>query len=166
MGTALGRLAPATTLADAEAMRLVRNECRMFMTKDTHEISQAEQELWWATLEHSTTRPFIYLVGMLDDISDLSINYTTIGYGLIRQIDRKWWISGGLLPKFRGQGHGKLLFGALADIVNKTERKPCWLEVRASNTAARRLYMSLGFQTIKTDDEGLVVTITMKRDRS
>ena len=168
MDKGLGRLVPAVTLEHAEAMCQARNECRMFMTKDTHEITPAEQELWWATLDRSAVRPFVFA---LDKVliepkgTEVHLGPVYIGYGLIRRIDRDLWISGGLVERWRYQGFGRQLFEGLADIVNRADRQRCWLEVRATNGPARRLYQSLGFYATATNYEGgLGVTITMGRD--
>jgi len=146
-----GHLAPALTLADAEAMRIVRNACRQFMTNDTREISAEDQRLWFAILDRSTMRPFVYRV---DD--------QVIGYGLIKFVDNRWWISGGLLSGWRGYGHGKRLFSALADLV-RVDGKTCWLTVREDNFVARRTYLSLGFEIIDAATDGISATLTMRR---
>ncbi|MBK8249490.1 MAG: ribosomal protein S18-alanine N-acetyltransferase [Gemmatimonadetes bacterium] len=53
-------------------------------------------------------------------------------------------------PSHRGQGVGAMLVRGVMDLVRGAGAFDCWLEVRASNTAARRLYTQLGF-----DDVGL-----------
>jgi ribosomal-protein-alanine acetyltransferase len=50
----------------------------------------------------------------------------------------------------RGQGIGALLVQAVLDRARAMGALDCWLEVRASNAAARGLYRHLGF-----DDVGL-----------
>ena len=81
------------------------------------------------------------------------------GYGIVRREFDLWWVSGGLLPQFRGQGIGKLLFGELADYVN-AKGESCWLSVLVTNLAAVWTYKSLGFIE-QWDGPGLA---TMKRD--
>ncbi len=127
------------TPEDAEAMRLVRNSCREFMTFDTHEISVEEQQQWFARLDRQRTEPYVLHQGVETRI---------IGYGLIsrREWDR-WYVSGGLLPEWRGQGYGLRLFRALVDNVRR-KNEPCWLAVRPDNERAKRLYESLGFEVV------------------
>ncbi len=50
----------------------------------------------------------------------------------------------------RGQGIGAMLVQDVLDAVRKAGALDCWLEVRASNAGARRLYRHLAF-----DDVGL-----------
>lgn len=156
MGTKLeGFLHCVTGLEDAERMREIRNSCRQYMTRNTLEISIEDQKLWFLTLE-STTRPYLLAV----DVE----GQPKVGYGLIRRIDDRFWISGGLLPEWRNKGLGKRLFADLAFIVNNTEKRTCWLEVRGSNMIAQRLYQGLGFEFVSIDIEHQV-TWVMKRER-
>ena len=150
-----GFLHHVTGLEDAERMREIRNSCRQFMTRNTLEISFDEQKMWFLTLEN-TTRPYLLAVDVAGQ--------PKVGYGLIRRIDDRYWISGGLLPEWRRKGLGKRLFADLARIINVVEKKTCWLEVRASNTLAQRLYQSLGFEFVSISIEPSV-TWTMKRGR-
>jgi ribosomal protein S18 acetylase RimI-like enzyme len=142
-----------TGLEDAERMREIRNSCRQFMTRNTLEISVDEQKIWFLTLENET-RPFLLAV----DVE----GQPKVGYGLIRMIDGCYWISGGLLPEWRGKGLGKRLFAELARIVNIVEKRTCWLEVRASNMIAQRVYQSLGFEFVSINTEQFV-SWTMRR---
>jgi len=51
-------------------------------------------------------------------------------------------------PRHQGQGHGRRLMEVLLEYVRARGAKVAFLEVRASNTAARRLYDGLGFNEI------------------
>lgn len=51
-------------------------------------------------------------------------------------------------PKFRGQGIGTLIFGALIEAVKKRGAKSVTLEVRPSNTAAIKLYENFGLKSV------------------
>ena len=51
-------------------------------------------------------------------------------------------------PKFRGQGIGTLIFGALIEAVKKRGAKSVTLEVRPSNTAAVKLYENFGLKSV------------------
>lgn len=140
---------PAETLEHAEAMRVVRNSCRTFMTRSTHEISVEEQVEWFRGLDRDQTAPYI---GITADAP----NPMMIAYGLIRQIDGKSWLSGGLTPEWRGRGYGRLLFAELTRLVLK-RRKTAWLEVRKDNGAAERVYRSLGFVQVEELDYAIVM---------
>jgi len=49
-------------------------------------------------------------------------------------------------PSWQGQGHAGILLQGALDILGSHGAQRCLLEVRASNTAARRLYDRFGFQ--------------------
>ena len=51
-------------------------------------------------------------------------------------------------PKFRGQGVGTLLFGALIEAVKIRGATSITLEVRPSNTAAIKLYENFGLKSV------------------
>lgn len=140
----------AITLIDAEGMRIARNEGRQFMTRNPFEISVDEQLEWFTKLDRTRTIPFVARL-IREDLC--------IGYGLLRLIDGRWWLSGGLREAWRGQGYGKQLFAALTDRVHTT-RKIAWLEVRKDNEPAFRTYQSLGF----TIHEELDAVFVMKND--
>ena len=155
-------LSRAMSLEDAEGMRVVRNSCREFMTNSTAEISKDEQERWFVSLDRSVVRPYIFKIDFED--KSLPRPYCVVGgYGLIRLVDGRWWLSGGLLPELRGNGFGRILFSALADVVKFTEHKMAWLTVRQDNTKAIRCYESIGFQQVDAEFDGLAPTFVMRR---
>jgi [ribosomal protein S18]-alanine N-acetyltransferase len=51
-------------------------------------------------------------------------------------------------PAVRGQGVGRLLVNDVLSRVRSRGARECFLEVRASNSGARRLYESMGFTVI------------------
>ena len=51
-------------------------------------------------------------------------------------------------PEHQRQGYGRKIFTLLLDRAHKLEASECFLEVRASNTGAIKLYQSLGFTPI------------------
>lgn len=51
-------------------------------------------------------------------------------------------------PHFQGQGFGKYLLNALMNQLKEQGIITLWLEVRASNTAAYKLYQQLGFNEV------------------
>lgn len=139
MGEVMNRgLIHVTRPDQAERMRIMRNSCREFMTGDQHEITAEEQAQWFAGLpDDATVLPFLYDGGRRP--------YEIVGYGLIRKMDDRWWVSGGLLPEHRGKGLGKDLFLELADYVHQAKHTPCWLKVFASNARAWKTYEAIGF---------------------
>lgn len=135
-------LRAAESLADAEAMRIVRNECREFMTRSPLEISRDDQISWFQALDRATATPFIGVAGS---------KAFPMAYGLIRLIDNKWWLSGGVRTNWRGVGYGRLLFVELTKRVHAM-RRDAWLEVRKDNERAIRLYQLLGFSYANEDE--------------
>lgn len=127
----------ATTVKDAESMRVIRNSCRLFMTHDQSEISEQKQAEWWVSIDRSAIIPFLFL---LDD--------NPVGYGILRVINGKWWCSGGLLPEFRRMGLGSELFSSL---INKCPSSDLWLDVWGYNQHALKLYRKLGFEIEDSD---------------
>lgn len=130
---------PVTTGAQAEVVRQLRNSCREFMTRYTGNISEEQQQEWWAKRPEDL-QLHLFRVGA-----------TNVGYGLIRSMDdggeRRPWLSGGLAPEWRGMGFGSQLFAKLVDVAGR----PCMLEVRQLNNPAKRIYEKLGFREVRTE---------------
>ena len=40
-----------TSDSDVETLRVIRNSCRNFMTRQTHEIDKDSQMMWWQKLD-------------------------------------------------------------------------------------------------------------------
>jgi [ribosomal protein S18]-alanine N-acetyltransferase len=51
-------------------------------------------------------------------------------------------------PKFQGRGLGRQLLQHYRDVALKKGAMSCWLEVRESNVAARKLYQTLDFNEV------------------
>ncbi|AIK90141.1 ribosomal protein S18-alanine N-acetyltransferase [Glaesserella parasuis] len=51
-------------------------------------------------------------------------------------------------PAYQGKGYGKQLLQALIAQLQQKQITTLWLEVRASNTTAQKLYYSLGFNEV------------------
>lgn len=51
-------------------------------------------------------------------------------------------------PKFQGRGLGRHLMQHYVDVALKKGAMSCWLEVRESNIAARKLYQALDFNEV------------------
>ena len=90
------------SLKDIFTVRSIRNSCCQFMTRDTRKIGIIEQLLW--AIRYQKNKYFnIWCYLAVDERK-------TVGYTLVRRIDGKFWISGGLVPQARGRGLGKNLF--------------------------------------------------------
>lgn len=133
-----------------EHLRLVRNHCRLYMTRNTSEISTEQQALWYSNLDRTTNK--IYLLHEIH----CGVAATVIGYAYLRIEDGCVLLSGGLLPDDRGKGHGTVLFEYLVDNAKKFN-KPIKLEVLKSNMKAFSIYNKIGFRVVS--DDGKVITM-------
>lgn len=120
-----------TELVDAEIVRAIRNSGRQWVTRDPREISAYEQADWWAKRDPETCRIWIARIALTD-----------IGYGLLRNDGERVWCSLAVLPQFRGQGYGTMIYRYLA-LATLTE---VWAEILADNTPSIRACLSAGYQ--------------------
>jgi GNAT superfamily N-acetyltransferase len=120
-----------TELADAESVRIIRNSGRAWMTRDTVELTEAAQAAFWAKRD-----PIAWPIWLV------RIAATDIGYGLLRWEGERVWCSLAVLPQFRGQGYGTLIYRYLALAVPVD----VWAEILADNTPSIRACLSAGYQ--------------------
>lgn len=128
-----------TTLEQAESMRQVRNGVRLYMTHNNTVITYREQQDWFEQ-EYSPRREAGTMLGYL-----ATVDQQPIGYGLIRQDEGKWLVTGGITAPMRGAGYGRQLFKHLTDSVRDQGADEAWLDVLPGNERAIRLYYSLGY---------------------
>jgi ribosomal protein S18 acetylase RimI-like enzyme len=132
-----------TTDVEAEMLRRIRNECRLFMTRSIDFITPEQQLEWFKT---ASEKYDLYLAYQITH-GAIIIN---VGYGLIHKNDDASLLTGGLLPSYRGLGIGQVLFKFLTD--NCSKSKPVRLEVLKTNTKAFIVYIKLGFEVIGETD--------------
>lgn len=142
---------PVVTAEQAEVMRVIRNQCRLYMTRNTNSIGPDEQLSWWLTIDKRANRLFLFKV--IDQPVAGVVSEAEVGYGLCRLIGGKWWLSGGLRNEWQGKGLGKQLFGFLAEQAGL----PVWLEALEHNTRAVNTYTGLGFREVSR--EGGIITM-------
>lgn len=143
------------TESDIEQLRVIRNECREFMTRNTSFIEAEQQKKWHENLNKLKNK--VYLLN--------SIHYgviaEVIGYGYIKIEDGCILLSGGLIKSKRGLGYGKKLFQYL--LKNSLELNlPVKLEVLKSNTVAISIYEKIGFK--KSDENEKIIKMEYKYD--
>lgn len=136
----------ARTLDDAEALRLIRNTCAAYMTGHPHPIDADAQRAWWDTDQRHTMRIWLY-----------DAPCGPVGFGLIRPVGGLWWATLGLLPEWRGMGHGTAIYRHLR------ERCPADLhiDVLLTNVASARAAERAGFRL--EDWNGSVATLVARR---
>ncbi len=133
------KLKPIESLWEAFEVRKIRNECRHFMTNNTANINVLEQLIWYEQKYKSENQKETLYCFLFNT------NGKNVGFGLIRQKEEKYWITGGLKKSQRGKGLGRKLFEELIKFVPS---KFVWLEVLDSNIVANKLYRDLGFTKV------------------
>jgi RimJ/RimL family protein N-acetyltransferase len=126
-----------TDPVDAEIVRQIRNSGRQWMTRDTAEITAEAQRAWWAKRDPRVCPIWI-----------ASIAATDIGYGLLRREGDRLWASLAVLPQFRGQGYGTMIYRWLA----LATLEPVWAEILADNTPSIRACLRAGYQIAYAQD--------------
>ena len=133
-----------------ETLRVIRNECKDFMTRSNAYVNREGQITWFNSIDKNEIKPYLF-----------KVKDTIVGYGLIRVGD-SFLLSGGLLEEFRGQGLGSYLFYSLMEKCALLDKnKPIELEVLITNTRAYSLYRKLGFYETDRNDK----IISMKREK-
>ena len=125
-------------------VRIIRNECRHFLTNNTNHISVLKQVKFWVDVSNGNNIEVYYF----------EVDGNVIGYGLIRIDGKKRWITGGIRTAYRGLGFGRHLFQKLIDISLPNE---VWLEVMDWNTNALALYRSLKFKKAGKRGEHIII---------
>jgi len=139
------------SLEDVETLRLLRNQCKQFMTRNNKVISKREQISWWNL---NKNKYLIFLHYQQSNGSKLD----PIGYGLIQIIENDYYLTGCLKIESRGKGLGTHIFSHLIDyLINdlRVGKNRIKLEVKSDNTTALRLYKKLGFIVI-SDIDGIL----------
>lgn len=132
-----------TTPSEAEILRVIRNQCRTFMTRNTEEISAEQQQEWFKTAYKKYELYIAYAIEHGSIVVDA-------GYGLIHLNEGEYLLSGGLVPDYRDKGLGSTLFKFLVDNCNK--QVPIRLEVLKTNTRAFKTYEKLNFKVTGEND--------------
>lgn len=125
-----------TTSNEAEMLRVIRNQCKDYMTRNTSEITPEEQLEWFKTAYKKYELYIAYAVEYGACIVDA-------GYGLIHLNENEYMLTGGLVPEYRDKGLGTNLFKFLIDNCNK--QIPIRLEVLKDNLRALKTYERLNF---------------------
>lgn len=145
------------TETDVESLRILRNECRSFMTRNTNNISYEQQKFWYENLDRDNNKLFLVYE------THYGVALSVIGYGYIRNEYDCCLLSGGLSSDSRGKGYGSILFSFLVEN-SKKFNKPIKLEVLKSNIVAFSIYNKLGFRVIA--DNGKIITMEYFYDSS
>ena len=119
----------AMTTDDAEAVAALESKC--------FAMTWSREDFWRETRNELAT----YIVGEL--------NGRIVAYaGAWVSFEQAEVMHVAVEPKFRGQGLGTLLFGALIEAVKLRGATSITLEVRPSNTPAVKLYENFGLKSV------------------
>lgn len=134
------KLISINNFIDVLEVRKIRNECRLFMTNYTNEISISNQLKWYFNVYKNENKK-----GNIETFI-FKFNNKNAGFGLIQKKSNNYWITGGLSESQRGRGLGEKLF---LELLNRIPSNEVWLEVIDTNIAAKRIYAKLGFKKVK-----------------
>lgn len=132
----------ATTPEDAEQIRLIRNEGRIWMTRDTSEISAEQQQVWWAERDPQTCWIWLLVDGGI-----------TVGYGMLRLEADQWWCSVAVLPEHWSKGYGTKIYKYLA----LRNEQSTWAEILADNPRSIKAALRAGYQLAWMTDKHAVM---------
>lgn len=121
------------TTADAECVRQLRNAGREWMTNDTHEITPEEQQNWWSHINPTQVHLWLY------------DNENTVGFGMLRWEDNRWWLTLAVHPLWRGKGFGTSIYQHL-----RQQTPEVWCRILENNIASLKAAQHAGFQIITT----------------
>jgi ribosomal protein S18 acetylase RimI-like enzyme len=124
-----------------EILRLIRNQCRYYMTNNNQEISFEEQITWFQNLDTKNNKVYLFKV-------DCYGFFVPVGYGIVKFSGNSGILTGGLNESSRNKGLGLDLFSKLIEICREYDKVP-ELEVLNSNYRAIALYEKLGFIKIE-----------------
>jgi hypothetical protein len=128
------------TVEKAQELRILRNECAEWMTRDTDPISPEQQEKFFA--EKLAT-------GAVDGFL-MYADGKAVAYGLlIWGPDGRAWSSTGVKISERGNGYGRTV---TIENVKRAHRHgvPMWAEVRCDNAGQQRICHTIGYETVDT----------------
>jgi ribosomal protein S18 acetylase RimI-like enzyme len=143
------------THADAESLRLIRNQCRDFMTRTTDYITKEQQEKWFVNAKDKYS---LYLAYGIEH----GVIVTEAGYGLIHNNTTESLLTGGLLPDYRNRGLGLELFGFL--VAECRSDLPVRLEVLKTNLRAIKTYNRLNFVIAGENERVYFMELEKKND--
>ena len=124
-----------TTPAEAENLRVVRNQCREYMTRSTEFITPEQQEEWFKTAFRKYDLYIAYAI-------EHGVCIVDAGFGVVHKNENEFLLTGGLTPEYRDKGLGKIIFKFLIR-----------LEVLKTNTRAFKTYEGLNFKVTGENDK-------------
>jgi hypothetical protein len=126
------------SLDRAQDLRVLRNECAGWMTRDTGQITPSRQEEFYRDkIATGKIEGFLMLDGA-----------DPVAYGLlVWDEEGRPWSSTGVKTARRGEGFGRVI---TVENVRRAHGHgvPIWAEVRRDNAAQQRICHSIGYQVV------------------
>ena len=141
---------PVNTPDRAEQLRVLRNECAEWMTRDTRPVTKSRQRVFFEE-KNATGRVEGFLMFDGED---------PVAYGLlIWDEEGRAWSSTGVTPSRRGEG-----FGEAVTIENVRRAHahgvPMWAEVRRDNAGQQKICARIGYRwTAELERNGHLVDV-------
>jgi len=133
-----------TTPAEAENLRVIRNQCREYMTRSTEFITPEQQADWFKTAFRKYDLYIAYAI-------EHGVCIVDAGFGVVHKNEDEFLLTGGLLSDYRDKGLGKVIFKFLVDQCHTS--LPIRLEVLKNNTRAFKTYEGLNFKVTGETDK-------------
>ena len=142
------------TKEHAEALRVLRNECAEWMTRDTAQITPDQQAVFFREkIAGGLVEGFLMLDGA-----------EPVAYGVLVPDDEgRVWSSTGVKASRRGQGLGR---AATIENIKRAHARgvPIWAEVRTDNVGQQRICRTVGYRVIESAVVGEVPVDVMRCD--
>jgi ribosomal-protein-alanine N-acetyltransferase len=131
-------------VATSEATGLPQMQLRAMAETDLAAVVEIERRVY----------PFPWTAGIFSDClrvgyhcTILEVDFVLVGYGIIASgAGEAHLLNVCVREEFRNRGFGRVLLANLTDLAAKSGATVVFLEVRPANTAAIRLYETMGFR--------------------
>ena len=138
------------SLPKAQALRVLRNECAEWMTKDTSHIDAHQQQRFY---EQKIATGKVEGFLMYSDAEP-------VAYGLLIWDEQgRAWSSTGVKADRRGEGFGRKV---TVENVKRAHRHgvPMWAEVRRDNEGQQKICRTIGYRLVEFfDRDGLTIDV-------
>lgn len=124
-----------TTLADAQRVRMIRNECCRFMTNHQQTITSRQQREWFRKV-YPCSHSYLYLY---------FYGRQCVGYGALRNDGDCLWVTEAVRKSYRGKGIGKAI---LSSLKQRSTPTPLRAEIWSYNTPSLVLHLKSGFELV------------------
>jgi predicted GNAT superfamily acetyltransferase len=122
----------------AETLRVLRNQCAQWMTRDTSQITRAAQQEFYAAR---------IVTGKIEGFL-VRADGEPVAYGLLIWDEQgRAWSSTGVAAARRGEGFGRII---TIENVRRAHGHgvPMWAEVRRDNLAQQKICLSIGYHVV------------------